>query len=575
MNVFSTIRSLLIIWPLLSTTAFYAEITCDLELDAVFTTINHTQSNHGTQALRSILAEPIADLHKLHSRQAVISHISENEKLNSQLNKLLEAFTEQEPHFELMMQPANDIEAAALKEFYFSSSYFIEWNYSPLHLELGQIAHFGNLCSSMVQHALAFAIFTWCLDEEHVCINHPPKKHKHHDTCGQNHKHNNAAVSSMKALARSKEFKYAFQLWHGIAQLQELYSIQAIVRNNLKCIKQLQIQLMGIARGVRIMHYIHAALQNHPEITMHLSHYNALESISTSTNISKKLTTLLTLLRSATFKGEPFAFSRIGIILAAYKLMQEVGCELEPALAAIGEIDAYVSCAYLLNNSKDHSAHYSFAQYDTTSTRPTLDARNFWHPLLTNDTITLNNISLGLHNTARNILLTGPNACGKSTNLKALMLCAYLAQTITIVPAQQYNQTLYKEIYSSIVVSDNIQKNESLFVAELTHAEELLTRTENLQEGEFILIALDELFKSTHHEKGQNVAYQLLENLYACPNVITIVSTHFEKLIELAGDNNDMCSNYTVDNFVLQPGIGIANNAFDIVDKKTKSRLLQ
>jgi DNA mismatch repair ATPase MutS len=308
---------------------------------------------------------------------------------------------------------------------------------------------------------------------------------------------------------------------------------------------------------------------------MHLSHYNALESISSSIHISQKLTILLTLLQSATFKGKPSAFSRIGIILAAYKLIQEIGCELEPALMAIGEIDAYVSCTQLFNRSKTSSNRYSFAQYNTTSSTPLLNAHNFWHPLLTNDTITLNSISLGLHDVTRNILLTGPNACGKSTNLKALTLCAYLAQTITIVPAEQYSQTLYKEIYSSIVVSDNIQKNKSLFVAELTHAEELLTRVENLQEGEFMLIALDELFKSTHHEKGQNVAYQLLQYLHQSPHVITLVSTHFEKLIELAHNDNNMCSNYTVDNFVLQPGIGIANNAFDIIDKKTKSRLLK
>jgi DNA mismatch repair ATPase MutS len=596
MKFFSITRPLALVYCLLSIGTAYATIERDLELNAVFTTINHTQSSHGKHALRALLAQPVADLNILEGRKAIIAHVANDAKLHNQLSTLLKAFAQQENHFERIAHPASDIEAAALKEFYFSSPYFAQWNYSPLGLELGQVAHLGNLCSSMVQHALAFAIFTWGLEEEHVCPSHPAKEHghkhkkhdgkdphkdkqackkerKHDDTCKNNHHHTPA--TGLRALAKSPEFKYAFQLWHGIAQLQELYSIQGIVRNNMKCIKELQTQLMGVTRVIRIINHMHTVLQDHPEITTHLVHYDALENVATSTNISEKLATLLQLLNSPTFKGKPSILSRVGIILAAYKLMQEVGHELEQALAALGEIDAYASCASLLNNNQSSSARYNFAQYDTTSTTPVLKALNFWHPLVANEEITLNSIALGLHDTPRNIVITGPNACGKSTNLKTLTLCAYLAQTITLVPAKEYTQTICKEIYSSMVVSDNIQQNKSLFVAELTDAEELLTRVENLKTGEYMFIALDELFKSTHHQKGQNIAYNLLEHLHASPNIITIVSTHFEKLVELADKNSDRCANYTVDQFRLQPGVGSLDNTFDIVNKKTKSRLLQ
>lgn len=597
MKFFSTTRLLTLVYCLLSITSTYATIERDLELNAVFSTINHTQSNHGEYTLRSLLAQPIADLETLDGRKSIIAHIANNTKLHTQLNTLLKAFAAQEGNFERIAHPATDIEATTLQEFYFSSPYFAQWNYSPLGLELGQVAHLGNLCSSMMQHALSFAIFTWILEEQHVCSSHPAKEHTHEhkkydnkhkdkskkDTCKKDdHKHDHTCkndhhhtqATGLRALAKSPEFKYAFQLWHGIAPLQELYSIQAIVRNNMKCIKKLQTQLMGVAHVIRIINHMHTVLQQHPEITTHLVHYNALKNIATSTNISEKLATLLELLNSATFKGKPSFLSRIGIILAAYKLMQEVGHELEPALAALGEIDAYASCASLLNNSQSGTARYSFAQYDTTSTTPFVQAHNFWHPLVATDEITLNSIALGLNDATRNIVITGPNACGKSTNLKALTLCAYLAQTITLVSAEQYTQSICKEIYSSMVVSDNIQQNKSLFVAELTDAEELLTRVENLKTGEYMFIALDELFKSTHHQKGQNIAYNLLEHLHASPNVITIVSTHFEKLIELADKNNGRCINYTVDQFRLQPGVGSLDNTFDIVGKKTKSRLL-
>jgi DNA mismatch repair ATPase MutS len=599
MNFFSIVRSIICIYSFVLIAPLHAEIARDLELDAVFRAINHTQSKYGEQVLRSLLLQPLADASILHSRQEIIAHIANHAELHVQLTKLLQTFARQESHFQHALEPAGAIETATLKEFYFSSSYFASWNHSPIGLELGQIAHLGNLCSSMVQHALAFTIFTWGLNEEHVCPSHPAKEHEHshkkkshkhkiacndhhHDhacTHHEHHDHNHGnsahSTNNIKRFAQSPEFKYAFQLWHGIAQIQELYSIQAIVRNNMKCIKELQTQLMGVSQGIRTINRIHTLLKSQPEITNNLAHYSELEKVCTSHHISEKLTLLLNLLNTNTFKGKPSAFSRIGIILAAYKLLQEVGSELQPALIALGEIDAYVSCAELLNKSTSNGNRYSFADYNTTNATPFLHAQNFWHPLVAGDCIELNSISLGLHNSVRNIILTGPNACGKSTNLKALTLCAYLAQTITLVPAEQYSQTLYKEIYSAIVVSDKIQENKSLFVAELTDAEELLTRAESLGTGEYMIIVLDELFKSTHHEKGQRVAVRLLEHLYALPNVITIVSTHFEKLIELADKNSTVCANYTVDDFKLKPGVGSPDNAFDIVGKKTRSRLLE
>lgn len=585
---FSSIQQLVALLCCLLIHTTFSEINRDLELDKLCITIDHTQTIYGNYTLKSLLAQPITNQQILENRQAAIGYIAQNTPMHEQLDALLQAFNKQESYIEQIMQPESALENAALADFYFSSSYFKQWNYSPACLELGCVAHFGNLCSSMVQHALAFAIFTWGLNEEHTCAIHPPKKHKHkdhnhdhhhhhkhdhHETC--NHpSHAHATPTGFKALLQSKEFRYAFQLWHGIAQIQELYSVQAIVRSEMQCIKQLQIQLMGVARGFHVIQRIRTLLKNHPELISTLTHYQDLENICTAHNISKKLHHLLTLLQMPTFKGEASVFSRIGIILAAYKLAKEIGHELKPALDAIGEIDAYASCAQLFNEHKSSPYQYSFARYTTNSATPYLSAHNFWHPLVSTNNIQLNSISLGAHNTPRNIILTGPNACGKSTNIKALMLCAYLAQTITLVPAEQYSQTIYKEIYSSMVVADNIEKDMSLFVTELTNAEELLTRVENLAKNEYMFIALDELFKSTHHERGQLIAQQLLEKLYESSQVITLVSTHFEELSELAHTSNGTCVNYTVNNFILEPGIGSSGHSFDIVKAQTRSRLL-
>lgn len=567
----------------------FAEIRRDLEIEAFYQHINQTKTIVGAQTLHQLLLNPIDNLETLQGRQNAIKHIAQDNDLCAKLSTLLNSFKQVETSLHEISQPLTKIEATFLENLYFSHDYLRKYNHNPLYLELGQVAYLGNLCSSLVQHALAFAIFTWGLEQEHTCAVHPGKNHSHDHHHHHHHKHEDkhhghkkhkpcnhvqTPDNIFKALAKSPQFKAVFQAWHAIAQIQELYSIQAVVRSHLKNITAIQSQLMEVAAGINTLHQIHTLLENNPEVSNHIAHYQDLKNICLSTNISKKLSTCLKLLKTKTFTGSPSAFSRIGIILAAYKLLQETIHELQPALNAIGEIDAYLNCAQLIKQHESDSLPYSFAHYITNSQTPQLSAHQIWHPLSTSENIQLNSIDLGLNNQPRNIIVTGPNACGKSTTLKAITLCAYLGQTLTIVPAQKYSQTICKEIYSSMIVTDSLSEDMSLFVAELNNAQKLLERVEQLQPGEYIFIALDELFKSTHYAKGQKVAYRLLEELYASPNVITVVATHFEKLVELADENNNCCANYTVDNFTLKPGIGSPDKAFEIVEKKRNNRLL-
>jgi len=617
-------KTVLLLFSLIFTSQFIlSEINRDLELEAVYHQINLTRTHTGAEKLHHLLFNPTDNIDTLLSRQSAIAQILENEEFYGQISFLLSAFSKNETALERISQPSTEIEAAFLDDLYFSHDSLKKYNHDPLYLELGQLAYFGNLCSSLVQHALAFAIFTWGLEEDHSahCSSCPPKedkhdhakkdadknknhdhKDKHHDkdkkekhakhdhgnekcndsNCTQSHHHHDHSAhhhhkkpsNPFQILAQSPGFRKAFGLWHGVAQIQELYAIQGIVRNHLKNIMEIQTQLMEVARSIRIMHHTHALLEKHPQLNIHITHYQDLKNICSSTHISDKLAACLQLLQTKTFRGKPSAFSRIGIILAAYKLLQEVADELQPAINAMGEVDSYLSCAQLVKEQQSESLQYTFAEYVTEAQTPQLSAYNMWHPLSTSENIQLNSIDLGFNNRSRNIIVTGPNASGKSTNLKAITLCAYLAQTLTIVPAQKYSHSMFKEIYSSMVVTDNLSENMSLFVAELDNAEKLLTKIENLQQDEYMLIVLDELFKSTHHEKGKAVAYRLLQHLYQSKNVITLVSTHFENLAALADRPENNCCNYTLDNFKLVPGIGSSDNAFEMVKKQTRSRLL-
>ncbi len=555
---------------------------------------------------RNLLVSPVSDVTLLRDRQSVIAHFCDDTCVHGKLIAALKNFSKDELNFNKAFAQTSSVENVALEDFYFSSDRFKQWNESPIALELGQVAHFANLMSSSVQHLLTMLIFDWGLGEKHDCGGcpsdhahdhhhhhhigkkkkhdhaHAPHEHGGHDHHNQDHghdmhnehghdhhnhdhdhdMHNDENKVHVKSSYKDYLKRFLFA-WHGIAQVQDLYSVYTITRKDLTVIKELQQQLMTVARGLRTIKSVHALLKDQQEITSHLMLYHNLDAICLQASMSKKLDTLLELLEMPTFKGEPSVFSRTGNILAAYKLLQEVAEELQPALCALGEIDACSSCAQLMTEHQAGPLRYTFAQYEVDHAVPCMHVHNFWHPLMNACDVTLNSLSLGFNDCglgfndcARNALLTGPNACGKSTNLKSVTLCMYLAQTLAIVPAEKHCQTVFKEIFSSMIIADQLQRGKSLFVTELESAQALLDRVETLAPGECMFVALDELFKSTQHEKGQAVAYQLLKKLHACPQVITVATTHFEKLAEFAQENPLLCTNYTVQNYRLIPGIG-------------------
>ncbi len=514
MNNFS-IKRLIFCLALVSivyTDAISAHIAQDLELDKIFESIDRTHTAHGKKTLQKLLASPVTDVKVLRDRQSAISYLVDHSVKHKQIIVALEQVSKHEQIFDSTLEQNSAVENASLQQFYFSSDMFKQWNESPIGLELGQIAHFANLMSSSVQHGLALLIFNWGMGKKHVCPSHP-KEHDHDKkkkcTDGDHHGHpKNNNVKYIKTL---------FNFWHTMAFFQDLYSVFTTTCNEMHVIKELQQQLMTVAHGIHAIRTVHTLLHDHSEITSHLLLHKHLDAICIQADVSDKLDRLLKLLNTQTFKGKPSVFSRIGNVLAAYTLLQEVAEELQPALQAIGEIDACSSCAQLLAEHQCGPLRYSFAQYEVNQTTPHIHTHNFWHPLINAADATVNSLSLGINDHARNVVLTGPNECGKSTTLKSLTLCAYLAQTLSIVPAEQHCQTIFKEIYSSMVIADQLQQGRSLFVTELENAHALLQRITLLAPGECIFVALDELFKSTQHEKGQKVAYQLLKKTSCVP----------------------------------------------------------
>ncbi len=135
---------------------------------------------------------------------------------------------------------------------------------------------------------------------------------------------------------------------------------------------------------------------------------------------------------------------------------------------------------------------------------------NIWHPCLDRERIVLN--SINLDKTKPNLVITGPNAGGKSTFIKSITVNILLAQTLKITAASEFRFTPFTLINTYLNIPD-VKGKESLFEAEIDRARDHLLKLEKLPSDEFSFLIMDEIFSSTNPEEGISGGYAICEML--------------------------------------------------------------
>ncbi|MEX1099784.1 MAG: hypothetical protein WEB87_05125, partial [Bacteriovoracaceae bacterium] len=128
-------------------------------------------------------------------------------------------------------------------------------------------------------------------------------------------------------------------------------------------------------------------------------------------------------------------------------------------------------------------------------------------------------------------LITGPNMAGKTTVMREMAIIQFLAQIGSYVPAQRAQLGLRDYIFSRLGASDDIIKGQSTFMVEMSETAEIIRHaTENS------LIVLDEIGRGTSTYDGLSIAWSLVEYFVSKTRALTLFSTHYHELIELASD---------------------------------------
>jgi hypothetical protein len=131
---------------------------------------------------------------------------------------------------------------------------------------------------------------------------------------------------------------------------------------------------------------------------------------------------------------------------------------------------------------------------------------------------------------SQNIVLTGPNASGKTTYLKSALMNVIFSQQVGMGFYSGGSVNPYTHIHSYLNIPDTSARD-SLFQAESRRCKEIIDAIEETPSGRH-LCTFDELYSGTNPEEATKSAYAFLNYLDKRENVDFILTTHYIGICE-------------------------------------------
>lgn len=203
------------------------------------------------------------------------------------------------------------------------------------------------------------------------------------------------------------------------------------------------------------------------------------------------------------------------------KVMKRMAGNIENYLTVyrcIGELDAAISTA-----SFRKSLPWCCTPEYTKEKK--LEMKGIYHPLIKDPVA--NDLTL-----EKSCLITGSNASGKSTFIKAAAVNAILAQSINTCAAGYFSMP-QTEVITSMAVKDDLMAGESYFIREIRYLKRIL---DSLTDERMTICAIDEILRGTNTGERIRASRAILEYLRD-KNCIALVATHDKELTELLGND--------------------------------------
>lgn len=215
---------------------------------------------------------------------------------------------------------------------------------------------------------------------------------------------------------------------------------------------------------------------------------------------------------------------KIGDILIACKNIDNYLNDFRRIVQYVGTIDAFITLSKMLGNG------YTLPIY-VNDEKPYVNIENLYNPTINYETEVINN-DFQIDNQI--MIITGPNKSGKSTYMQSVLLAILLSQTWGISPCSKIILTPFKKIFLS-------QSNKS-FNESVGKYHKILNITK--ETDGFVFVGIDNLLSNTYTKEGIACSYAITDQLSKAPNILSIITTQYDKICTQNIDNGYNVATY-------------------------------
>ena len=216
----------------------------------------------------------------------------------------------------------------------------------------------------------------------------------------------------------------------------------------------------------------------------------------------------------------------------AIRMILKYSDDFHTLYKSIGEIDM----AICILSFRESLPYYCMPVFHNENS---IVFEEFYHPLLSDPVPNSGKIS-------NDSIITGSNASGKSTFIKALAINGILGQTIHTCTAKEFNMR-FSLIITSMAVRDNISEGDSYFIKEIKSLKRILDKVQDTACTCFV----DEILKGTNTIERIAASAAVLKHLYN-KDCLCITASHDIELTNILSEQYD---NYHFREHITDDGI--------------------
>lgn len=175
----------------------------------------------------------------------------------------------------------------------------------------------------------------------------------------------------------------------------------------------------------------------------------------------------------------------------------------------------------------------NYATFNKEEAKTKVHFKKMYYPSLMNEKHVKNDCDFN-----KNIIITGPNASGKTTILKSSLINVILSQQFGCGCYADAKMQPYKYIHCYLNIPDTSGRD-SLFQAEARRCKTMIECISNNPKDTHFC-AFDELYSGTNPEDAVSSSIAFMNYLIKDPNVTSILTTHYVKVCKKLAKNENI-----------------------------------